>query len=42
MTAKRENNLKINKIGHFKINNYKFEKCENFKYLQVILNEDNN
>ena len=25
-----------------KIKNYKFEKVENFKYLGVILNEDNN
>jgi predicted GTPase len=38
----RENSLKQNKIGHLKIKNYKFEKVENFKYLVVILNEDNN
>jgi len=25
-----------------KIKNYKFERVENFKYLEVILNEDNN
>ena len=34
--------LKKNKIGHLKIKNYKFEIVENFKYLGVILNEDNN
>jgi hypothetical protein len=38
----KENNLKKNKIGHLKIKNYKFERVENFKYLGVILNEDNN
>jgi hypothetical protein len=31
-----------NKIGHLKINNYKFESVENLKYLGVALNEDNN
>jgi hypothetical protein len=31
-----------NKIGHMKIKNYKFERVENFKYLEVILHEDNN
>ena len=31
-----------NKIGHLKIKNYKFERVENFKYLELILNEDNN
>jgi hypothetical protein len=38
----RKNSLKQNKIGHLKIKNYKFERDENFKYLGVILNEDNN
>jgi len=38
----RKNSLKKNKIGHSKIKNYKFERVENFKYLGVILNEDNN
>jgi hypothetical protein len=42
MIVKRKNNLKNNKIGHLKIENYKFERVENFKYLEVILNEDNN
>jgi len=42
MTVERENSLKKNNIGHFKIKNYKFERVENFKYLGVILNEDNN
>jgi hypothetical protein len=31
-----------NKIGHVKIKNYKFERVESFKYLGVVLNEDNN
>ena len=40
----RKNSLKKNKIGHLKIlvKNYKYERVENFKYLRVILNEDNN
>jgi len=41
MIVERKNSLKKNKIGHFKIKNYKFERVENFKYLGVILNEDN-
>ena len=40
--VERKNNLKKNKIGHLKIKIYKFERVENFKYLGVILNEDNN
>ena len=40
--VERKNSLKKNKIGHLKIKNYKFERVENFKYLGVILNEDNN
>jgi len=42
MIVERKNNLKKNKIGHLKIKNYKFERVESFKYLGVILNEDNN
>jgi hypothetical protein len=42
MMVERKNNLKKNKIGHLKIKNYKFERVENFKYLGVTLNEDNN
>jgi len=42
MIVERKNSLKQNKIGHLKIKNYKFERVENFKYLGVILNEDNN
>jgi len=42
MIVERKNSLKNNKIGHLKIKNYKFERVENFKYLGVILNEDNN
>jgi hypothetical protein len=42
MILERKNNLKENKIGHLKIKNYKFERVENFKYLEVIINDDNN
>jgi len=42
MIVERKNSLKKNKIGHLKIKNYKFERVENFKYLGVILNENNN
>ena len=40
----RKNSLKKNKIGNLKIlvKKYKYERVENFKYLGVILNEDNN
>ena len=38
----RKDSIKRNKIGHLETKNYKFEKVENFKYLEVILNEDNN
>ena len=41
MTVERKNSLKKNKIGHLKIKNYKIERVKNFKYLGVILNEDN-
>jgi hypothetical protein len=42
MIVERKNNLQKNKIGHLNINNYKFERVENFNYLGVILNEENN
>ena len=42
MIVERKNSLKKNKIGHLKIKNYKFEGVENFKYLGVVLTEDNN
>jgi hypothetical protein len=42
MIAERKNSSKQNKIGHLKIKYYKFERVANFKYLGVILNEDNN
>ena len=42
MIVERKNSLKQNEIGHLKIKNYKFERFENLKYLEVILNEDNN
>ena len=41
MIVERKKSLKKNKIGHLKIKNYKFERVENFKYLGVILKEDN-
>ena len=41
MIVERKTSIKKNKIGHFKIKNYKFARVENFKYLGVILNEDN-
>jgi len=42
MIMERKNSLKKNKVGHLKIKNYKLERVENFKYLGVIVNEDNN
>jgi len=42
MIVERKNSLKKNKIGYLNIKNYKFERLENFKYLGVRLNEDNN
>jgi len=42
MILERKNSLKQNKIGYLKIKNYKFERVKNFKYLGVILNDDNN
>jgi hypothetical protein len=42
MIVGRKTSLKKNKIWRLKIKNYKFERVENFKYLGVTLNEDNN
>ena len=42
MIVERKYNLKKNKRGDLKIKNYKFGRVENFKYLGVVLNEDNN
>jgi len=42
MIVEMKNSLKKNKTGHLKIKNYKFERVENFKYLGVVLNGDNN
>jgi hypothetical protein len=41
MVMERKSSLKENKIGHLKIKNYNFERVKSFKYLGVILNEDN-
>jgi hypothetical protein len=42
MIVERKNSSQKNKIGHLKIKNYKFERVASFKYLGVILKEDNN
>ena len=42
IVVERKNSLKKNEIGYLKIKSYKIERVENFKYLGVILNEDNN
>jgi hypothetical protein len=42
MTVERKNTLKQNKTGHLQIKHYKLKRVENFKYLGVKLNEDNN
>jgi len=42
MIVQRKNSSKQNKIGQLAIKNYTFERVENFKYLDVIHNEDNN
>jgi hypothetical protein len=39
--VKQENSSKLNSIGQLTIKNYTFGRVENFKYLGVILNEDN-
>jgi hypothetical protein len=41
MIVERKNSLKQHKIGHLKIKNYKFERAASFKYLGVILSNDN-
>jgi hypothetical protein len=42
MTVEWKNSSKQNKIGHLTIKNYTLERVENFKYLCVLLIEDNN
>jgi len=42
MIVEQKNCSKENKIGQLTIKNYTFERVENCKYLDVILNEDNN
>jgi hypothetical protein len=37
-----ETKVKTNERGQLTIKNYTFERVENFKYLGVILNKDNN
>ncbi len=41
MIVEWKNSSKLNKIGQLTIKNYTFERDENFKYLGVILNENN-
>ena len=42
MMVERKSILNQNNTGPLKINKYTFERVENFKYLGVRLNEDNN
>jgi len=42
MIGEWKNSSKQNKIGQLTIKNYTFERVENFKYLGVLLIEDNN
>ena len=42
MIVEQKNCFKQNKIGQLTIKNYTFERVENFKYLGVTLNEENN
>ena len=42
MIVEGKNSSKRNKIGQLIIKKYAFERVKNFKYLGVILNEDNN
>jgi len=42
MIVKWKKKVKTNERGQLTIKNYTFERVENFKYLGVILNKDNN
>jgi hypothetical protein len=42
MLVEKKNTLKQNKIVHLKIKKFKFERVENVKYLEVMLNKHNN
>jgi type II secretory pathway component PulK len=42
MIVEWKNSSKENETGQLTIKNYIFERADNFKYLGVILNEDNN
>jgi disulfide oxidoreductase YuzD len=40
--VEQKNSSKQNKIGQLTIKNYTFERVENFMYLDIILDENNN
>jgi len=42
MIGEHKNSSKLNTVGQLTIKNYTFERVENFKYLGVLVNEDNN
>jgi len=42
MIVEWKNSSNQNKTGQLTIKNYTFERVENFEYLGVIINEDNN
>jgi len=43
MIVEKKNSLRENRIRNFENKkNYKFERVENFKYLGVVINEDDN
>jgi len=42
MIVEQKNSSKRNKIEQLTIKNYTFERVDSFKYLSLIINEDNN
>jgi len=42
LILERKNSSKQNKTGQLTIKNYAYERVDKFKYLGIILNEDNN